>query len=73
MLQTDLEQEAGDTISYDLSVQLSGGVIEGDQKAEGKGEKLDFFTDKVFIDQARKPVSCGGRMSRKRTVHDLRK
>lgn len=73
MLQTNLEQEAGDTISYDLSVQLSGGVIEGDAKAEGKGEKLDFFTDKVMIDQARKPVSCGGRMSRKRTVHDLRK
>lgn len=73
MLQTDLETEAGDTISYDLSVQLSGGVIEGDAKAEGKGEKLDFFTDKVLIDQARKPVSCGGKMSRKRTVHDLRK
>lgn len=73
MLKTDLEREAGDTISYDLSVQLSGGVIEGDSKAEGLGEKLDFFTDKVFIDQARKPVSCGGRMSRKRTVHDLRK
>lgn len=73
MLQTDLEREAGDTISYDLSVQLTGGVIEGDQKAEGLGEKLDFFSDKVFIDQARKPVSCGGRMSRKRTVHDLRK
>ncbi|HEY1034558.1 MAG TPA: N4-gp56 family major capsid protein [Pseudoxanthomonas sp.] len=73
MLQTDLEQEAGDTISYDLSVQLGGGLIEGDAKAEGRGEKLDFFTDKVFIDQARKPVSCGGRMSRKRTVHDLRK
>jgi N4-gp56 family major capsid protein len=73
MLQTDLEQEAGDTISYDLSVQLSGEVIEGDAKAEGKGEKLDFFTDKVLIDQARKPVSCGGKMSRKRTVHDLRK
>ncbi len=73
MLQTDLEQEAGDTISYDLSVQLGGELIEGDAKAEGKGEKLDFFTDKVYIDQARKPVSCGGRMSRKRTVHDLRK
>lgn len=36
MLQTDLEQEAGDTISYDLSVQLSGGVIEGDQKARAR-------------------------------------
>lgn len=73
MLKTELESEAGDTISYDLSVQLTGGVIEGDEKAQGKGEKLSFFTDRVFIDQARKPVSCGGRMSRKRTLHDLRK
>lgn len=73
MIQTDLEREAGDQISYDLSVQLTGAVIEGDAKAEGLGEKLDFYTDRVYIDQARKPVSCGGRMSRKRTVHDLRK
>ncbi|MGH8079067.1 MAG: N4-gp56 family major capsid protein [Lysobacter sp.] len=73
MLMTDLEREAGDMVSYDLSVQLSGEPIEGDQKAEGRGAKLGFFTDKVFIDQARYPVSCGGRMSRKRTVHDLRK
>jgi N4-gp56 family major capsid protein len=73
MLKTDLERESGDQIQYDLSVQLTGGVIEGDAKAEGLGEKLDFFTDRVYIDQARKVVSCGGRMSRKRTVHDLRK
>lgn len=72
MLQTDLERGRGDTISYDLSVQLTGAVIEGSAKAEGSGEKLDFFTDKVFIDLARKPVSCGDTMSRKRTVHDLR-
>lgn len=73
MLMTDLEQESGDTVSYDLSVQLTGAPIEGDQKAEGRGQKLGFHTDKVSIDQARYPVSCGGRMSRKRTVHDLRK
>lgn len=72
MLQTDLERGRGDTISYDLSVQLTGAVIEGGAKAEGQGEKLDFFTDKVYIDLARKPVSCGDTMSRKRTVHDLR-
>lgn len=73
MLQTDLERDAGDQISYDLSVQLAGMPIEGDQKAAGTGSKLDFYTDTVFIDQARRAVSCGGRMSRKRTVHDLRK
>ncbi|MDR1076364.1 MAG: N4-gp56 family major capsid protein [Xanthomonadaceae bacterium] len=73
MMLTDLERQAGDMISYDLSVQLSGQPIEGDARAEGHGERLDFYTDKIYIDQSRKPVDCGGRMSRKRTVHDLRK
>lgn len=73
MLLTELEREAGEQISYDLSVQIGGEPIEGDTKAEGLGEQLRFFTDRVYINQARKPVSCGGRMTRKRTVHDLRK
>lgn len=72
MLITDLEREAGDQVVYDLSMQLSGETIEGDAKAEGNGAQLRFGQDKVYIDQARYPVSCGGRMTRKRTVHDLR-
>lgn len=72
-IKTELERDAGDQIQYDLSVQLTGQATEGDTKIEGNGEKLDFYTDRVYIDQARKAVSCGGRMSRKRTVHDLRK
>lgn len=72
MLITDLEREAGDQVVYDLSMQLSGDTIEGDSKAEGLGAQLRFGQDKVYINQARYPVSCGGRMTRKRTVHDLR-
>lgn len=73
MMLTDLEREAGEQVSYDLSMQIGGETIEGDAKAEGSGEQLRFASDKVYINQARKAVSCGGRMTRKRTVHDLRK
>lgn len=35
--------------------------------------KLKFYTDSVTIDQMRGGVNTGGRMSRKRTIRDLRK
>lgn len=70
---TDLESDAGDTISFDLSVQLRSKPTSGDNRLEGKEENLKFFTDTVMIDQLRHGVSAGGKMSRKRTSHDLRK
>lgn len=69
---TELESQAGDTVSYDISVQLRGAPTYGDDRVEGKAENLRFFTDKVSIDQMRKTVSSGGKMARKRTVHNLR-
>jgi N4-gp56 family major capsid protein len=72
MMITDLEKEQGEQVVYDLSMQLTGEPVEGDEKAEGTGQQLRFGQDKVYIDQARYPVSCGGRMTRKRTVHNLR-
>lgn len=70
---TDLESGAGDTITYDLSLQLRKKPVYGDDRAQGKSEELKFATDQVKIDQMRAPVSAGGRMTRKRTLHDLRK
>lgn len=69
---TDLESDAGDRISFDLSVQLRGRPTYGDERLEGKEDQLRFYTDEVNIDQTRHAVSAGGRMTRKRTVHDLR-
>jgi N4-gp56 family major capsid protein len=69
---TDLEKAAGDTISFDLSVQLRGEATEGDDRLEGKEENLKFYTDQVTIDQTRKAASAGGQMTRKRTVHNMR-
>lgn len=69
---TELESDAGDTVSFDLSVQLRGRPTYGDNRVEGKEDQLRFYTDQVLIDQVRHAVSAGGKMTRKRTVHDLR-
>lgn len=70
---TDLESDAGEQITYDLSMQLNMQPIEGDAELHGKEEGLSFYTDNVYIDQMRGGADCGGRMTRKRTLHDLRK
>jgi N4-gp56 family major capsid protein len=70
---TELESEAGDTIQFDLSMQLRNKPTAGDRRLEGKEEALRFFSDNILIDQLRHGVSSGGKMSRKRTLHDLRK
>ncbi|RAV63745.1 N4-gp56 family major capsid protein [Aerococcus urinae] len=70
---TDLESDAGDTIDYDLSVQLKNRPTSGDNRLQGKEENLKFFSDQIMIDQLRHGVSAGGKMSRKRTVHNIRK
>jgi N4-gp56 family major capsid protein len=70
---TDLESDAGDEISYDLCVQLRQKPTVGDNRLQGKEEALRFATDTIKIDQMRHGVSAGGKMSRKRTVHNIRK
>lgn len=70
---THLENDAGELITYDLSLQLTMQPVEGDDYLEGKEDKLKFYTDQVYIDQMRGGVNSGGKMTRKRTLHDLRK
>lgn len=68
----DLESSAGDTIRFDLTVPLKGDMVYGDNRVEGTEEDLSFYQDEVKIDQARKAASAGGRMSQKRTIHNMR-
>src|SRR3990172_7204717 len=70
---TDLEADAGEKIIFDLSMQLNMQPVEGDAELHGREEQLVFFSDVVYIDQMRGGADCGGRMTRKRTLHDLRK
>ncbi len=67
-----LESDAGEQITFDLSMQLRMQPVEGDQVLEGQEEDLKFYTDAVYIDQMRGGVNIGGRMTRKRTLHNLR-
>ena len=69
---TDLESDAGEQITYDLMAELTMAPIEGEDNLEGNEERQRFYTDQVYIDQARCGVNTGGRMTRKRTLHDLR-
>lgn len=69
---TDLESDAGEEIKYDLLAELTMAPVEGEDTLEGKEERQRFYTDSVYIDQARCGVNTGGRMTRKRSLHNLR-
>ena len=69
---TDLESDSGEQIAYDLLAELKMAPVEGDDVLEGKEEAQRFYTDTIYIDQARSGVNAGGRMTRKRTLHNLR-
>jgi len=68
----DLTTSAGDRVSVDVFTDIRGDGVYGDDILEGKEKDLTWYTDEVFIEQIRQAVSAGGRMSRKRTKHDLR-
>jgi len=72
-LLSELENDAGDLITFDLSLQMKMQPIEGDSTLEGHEDDLKFYTDQVYIDQMRGGVNTGGKMTRKRTLHNLRK
>lgn len=69
---TELEEDAGDEIAFDLNMRMRGGPTFGDNVVEGSEEALTFYQDKVRIDQVRKGASGGGKMTRQRTLHNLR-
>lgn len=68
---TDLEKQAGDTIKYDLLMQMVNDGVKGDARMRGNEEALTYYQDSVVIDQLRNAHSFK-RMSQQRTVHDLR-
>ena len=68
----ELDAGAGDSISFDVSMQISAAPVEGDDILEGNEQSLSFFTDKLYIDISRQGINAGTRMSQQRTVHSLR-
>lgn len=69
---TDLKKQAGDNLTCGLSVQLQGDGIEGDATAEGNEEAMQFYDDKLYINQLRHQVKIKGRMTEKRVPYNLR-
>ena len=71
---TDLSQDPkGDSVTID-AFNITGGMpLMGDQNAEGKGKKLSSSSMGLKIDLATFNVDAGGKMSRQRTRHELRK
>jgi N4-gp56 family major capsid protein len=69
---TDLESDAGEEINYDLLAELRMAPVEGEDVLEGKEEAQRSYSDSIYIDQARCGVNTGGRMTRKRTLNNLR-
>ncbi len=68
----DLSKGAGDAASYDIVDILSGKPVMGDKRLSGKMMSMKFGTQQIRIDQIRGGVDPGGRMSKKRTLYDLR-
>ena len=68
---TDLESSAGDTIKYDLLMQMTGAGVTGDNRMRDNEEALVYYQDSVVIDQLRN-AHAFRRMSQQRTLHDMR-
>ena len=71
-MRPDLEKNAGESIVYDLLVEMTGDGVTGDNTLEGNEEALVYYQDSIKIDQLRHAHTFG-KMSQQRTVHDLRK
>ncbi|MGR5241760.1 N4-gp56 family major capsid protein [Photobacterium damselae] len=70
---TDLAKSAGDNVDMQIVHQLSKRPTMGDKRLEGRGENLNFSNFELKIDQGRHMVNAGGKMTQKRTSHNLRK
>ncbi len=68
----DLAKGAGDTVTVDLFNVLQGKPTMGDRRIQGRMMALSSSTMEIRIDQMRGGADGGGKMSQKRTVHNLR-
>lgn len=71
---TDLSSDPkGDKVTVDAFDVVGGKPIMGDRNAEGRGQKLSSSSFEAKIDLATFAIDAGGKMSRQRTRHDLRR
>ena len=68
----DLAKDAGDSVSIDLFNILQGKPTMGDRRVAGRMMGLTSSSMDVKINQYRGGADTGGRMTQKRTSHNLR-
>lgn len=69
----DLASGEGDLVQFDLLTSLKQRATVGDAVLSGNTENMKFYVDEIKIDQIRGGVSTGGRMTKQRTIHNLRR
>jgi len=73
VIKSDLESGPGDEVTTTLIAKLRGKPIEGDEKGEGREQRLSHYTHKMRIDKSRQLVNVGDVMSQKRVRQDIAK
>lgn len=68
----ELESDAGDEVTLDLLMPMNMEPVVGDETLDGKEQPLKYYTDKMRIDQVRGGADLGSRMTRKRTLRNIR-
>lgn len=68
----DLESGPGDEVTVDLLMPMNMEPRVGDQTLDGHEQPLKYFTDRLRIDQVRGGADLGSRMTKKRTLRNLR-
>lgn len=69
---TDLSKTAGESVSVDLFNIFTGKPIMGDKRLAGRGMNTTSSSMDIRIDQSRGMAENGGKMTQKRTKHNLR-
>jgi len=68
----DTQKSAGDRIRIPLRRLLAGNGVLGDQTLEGNEERINYYSDDVYINQLRWAVREGGKFTRQLVPFDIR-
>lgn len=72
-VQTDLEKDSGDAVTFTLRKKLAGAGVSGRQKLKGNEEKLVTYTFDVALELYRHGVIDGGALDRQRSLFSISK
>src|SRR5262249_20499815 len=68
----ETQKSEGDRIRIPLRRLLVGAGVRGDATLEGNEERLNYYSDDLFIDQLRHAVREGGKFTRQLVPFDIR-